>query len=171
MYGSGELSWDSSVMKMFPVWREQDLQFRFEAFNAPNHPNSGLPTASIQSSSFGQMTSTAIPMRELQVFSDGWFIAPLPGLMAVLSYDEKPGIQAPRQHRAGSTTGAGKTRHVNFRRSHIDARSVRLDALQAQTSPLASLLAHLSSLSWDRARLVLRVISSTGSPDQRLSVT
>ncbi len=67
MYGPSELSWDSSVMKMFPVWREQDVQLRFEAFNAPNHPNYGLPSASIQSASFGEMTSTSTPMRELQL--------------------------------------------------------------------------------------------------------
>jgi Carboxypeptidase regulatory-like domain len=69
MYGPGELSWDSSIMRMIPVYREQDLQFRFEAFNLPNHPNLGLPNASQGSPTFGQITSlsSAVSMRQLQL--------------------------------------------------------------------------------------------------------
>jgi predicted RecA/RadA family phage recombinase len=69
MDGPGELSWDSSMMKLFRVYREQDLQFRFEAFNTPNHPNFGLPNASQGSATFGQITSlsTAVSMRQLQL--------------------------------------------------------------------------------------------------------
>ena len=69
MYGPGELSWDASMMKMFRVYREQDLQFRFESFNTPNHPNFGLPNAAQGSATFGQITSlsTAVSMRQLQL--------------------------------------------------------------------------------------------------------
>jgi hypothetical protein len=67
MYGPGQLSWDSSMMKMFPVYREQELQFRFEAFNVINHPNFGLPAASRGTSTFGTISSTTIPMRQLQL--------------------------------------------------------------------------------------------------------
>jgi hypothetical protein len=48
MHGPGVIQWDSSVMKNFPVYREQQLQFRFEAFNLPNHPNFGLPTPKLE---------------------------------------------------------------------------------------------------------------------------
>jgi hypothetical protein len=71
MYGPDELTWDSSLMKMFRVYREQNLQFRFESFNAANHPWFGFPNASQGSgANFGVITSLAsssAPMRQLQL--------------------------------------------------------------------------------------------------------
>jgi hypothetical protein len=67
VWGPGLVSWDSSVMKMFPIWKEQNLQFRFEAFNVPNHPNFAIPGGSLQSTTFGVITSTATDMRQLQL--------------------------------------------------------------------------------------------------------
>ena len=67
LFGPGLFSWDSSAMKMFPVWREQNLQFRFEAFNVPNHPNFSIPNATLPSTTFGTITSTETDMRQLQL--------------------------------------------------------------------------------------------------------
>ena len=67
MIGPGLVSWDFSAMKMIPVWERQNLQFRFEAFNLPNHPNFSLPNATLPSSSFGSISSTAVEMRQLQL--------------------------------------------------------------------------------------------------------
>ena len=69
MYGPDELTWDSSLMKMFRIYREQNLQFRFEAFNAANHPWFGFPNASQGAGTFGQITSLASSagMRQLQL--------------------------------------------------------------------------------------------------------
>jgi len=67
MRGPEAFSLDFSAMKRFamPVERHE-LQFRFEAFNLPNRPNFGLPTASVTAGTFAQITSTNTQMRELQ---------------------------------------------------------------------------------------------------------
>jgi TonB dependent receptor len=69
MYGPGVIQWDSSLLKNFPVHNEQQLQFRFEAFNAANHPNFGLPGAVFGSSTFSQISTLAQASsnRELQL--------------------------------------------------------------------------------------------------------
>ncbi len=69
IYGPGSLNWDSSIMKNFPVYREEQLQFRFEVFNAPNHPNFGLPAATFGNATFAQISSLASngAMRQLQL--------------------------------------------------------------------------------------------------------
>jgi len=66
LIGPGVISWDFSTIKLFPITERRNLEFRFEAFNLPNHPNWGLPNANFSSSSFGKITSTATNMRELQ---------------------------------------------------------------------------------------------------------
>ena len=66
LIGPGVISWDFSTIKLFPVTERRNLEFRFEAFNLPNHPNWGLPNSNFSSSSFGKIISTATDMRELQ---------------------------------------------------------------------------------------------------------
>jgi opacity protein-like surface antigen len=55
---------DFNASKDFPI-ESTRLQFRAEAFNLFNHTNYGNPTTSVQSSSFGSITSSVAP-RELQ---------------------------------------------------------------------------------------------------------
>jgi Carboxypeptidase regulatory-like domain/TonB-dependent Receptor Plug Domain/TonB dependent receptor len=71
---TGRASWnlDLSAHKSFRITERQSLQFRFETFNTPNHPNFGSPntnwgsTNQTPAASFGQ-TRSAATMRQMQV--------------------------------------------------------------------------------------------------------
>ncbi len=56
--GPGYLSDNLSLFKSFPIFRESSLEARFDAFNLTNTPAFGLPSSSITSSTFGQITGT-----------------------------------------------------------------------------------------------------------------
>ncbi len=56
--GPGYLSDNLSLFKNFPIFRESSLEARFDAFNFTNTPAFGLPSSSITSSTFGQITGT-----------------------------------------------------------------------------------------------------------------
>jgi len=62
----GVLSWDFSLHKDFSVTERHRIQFRFEAFNLPNHPMWGNPDNGITSAAFGSVTSTRADMRQMQ---------------------------------------------------------------------------------------------------------
>ncbi len=62
----GLIQWDASLLKHFRFAEDKSLQFRFEAFNAANHPTLGNPELSRSSANFGKITSTRVTMRELQ---------------------------------------------------------------------------------------------------------
>jgi hypothetical protein len=62
----GLIQWDFSVHKDFRFAERHAVQFRFEAFNFPNHPNWGNPDGNVSSSNFGRIRSTRTNMRELQ---------------------------------------------------------------------------------------------------------
>ena len=47
-------------------WEGHELQFRWEAYNLLNHPVWGFPNANLSSPGFGQITSTAVGMRQMQ---------------------------------------------------------------------------------------------------------
>ena len=80
--GPGILDWDGSVLRNFKFTESKYLQFRFEVFNAANHPNFADPNASLSANqlnsstlqpipgtgAFGTINSTrsSIDMRELQ---------------------------------------------------------------------------------------------------------
>jgi outer membrane receptor protein involved in Fe transport len=67
MTSPGIIQWDFSMLKDFNFTERHRLQFRFEAFNLPNHPSWGNPDANITSSNFGRITSTRGNMRNLQL--------------------------------------------------------------------------------------------------------
>jgi hypothetical protein len=63
----GTKEWDFSTIKNMKIREGQSLEFRFEAFNLPNHPNWNVPAVTVTSpSTFGKVTSAGI-MRELQL--------------------------------------------------------------------------------------------------------
>lgn len=64
--GPGLFQWDASLLKNFNFTERTYLQFRFEAFNAANHPNWGDPNTTANSSAFGRITGTRGTMREMQ---------------------------------------------------------------------------------------------------------
>ena len=57
-----------ALTRSFPSpFKEQNLDFRFEVFNALNTPQFGAPGASQGSSTFGKISSTAVDNREIQL--------------------------------------------------------------------------------------------------------
>ncbi len=69
LIGPGVKTVNVSVMKNFamPYAESHNLQVRFEAFNALNTPQFSNPGASLGASAFGQISSTKINNRELQL--------------------------------------------------------------------------------------------------------
>ena len=47
VYGPGYYQVNMSLFKTFPTWRQQNLQFRADAFNILNHPTLGTPNGSM----------------------------------------------------------------------------------------------------------------------------
>ncbi|MFN0103890.1 MAG: carboxypeptidase regulatory-like domain-containing protein [Bryobacteraceae bacterium] len=64
--GPGIINLDASMIKDFAIGERVRLQFRFEMFNAPNHPNWGLPDGNVTSPNFGKVRATRTDMRDLQ---------------------------------------------------------------------------------------------------------
>jgi len=64
--GPGIIDMDFSATKVFRITERQQLQFRAEFFNLPNHPLFGQPGASVGTATYGQITSTRIDSRQLQ---------------------------------------------------------------------------------------------------------
>ena len=66
--GPGIINLDFSLHKDFAFTERHRLEFRFEAFNLPNHPNWDTPNANIAAAEFGRVTGTraGINMRNLQ---------------------------------------------------------------------------------------------------------
>jgi hypothetical protein len=58
-------NWDMAIQKYWNVTESKRFQFRFEMFNALNHPNFFAPDTNLGDSNFGTITS-AYPARSLQ---------------------------------------------------------------------------------------------------------
>jgi hypothetical protein len=65
--GPGYRQVDMSVFKDFHVWSEQVFSFRADFFNAFNIVSLGNPDNNINDSSFGQITNTRSPQRQIQL--------------------------------------------------------------------------------------------------------
>src|SRR5262249_25964581 len=59
-------SWDASLNKTLRITERMKLQIRTEAFNVLNRANFASPNLNINSTSFGLITSTALPERQIQ---------------------------------------------------------------------------------------------------------
>ena len=55
--GPGFVDWDGGLFRVFPVWRQANLQFRAEYFNLLNHTNLNDPVTDVNGSGFGNVTS------------------------------------------------------------------------------------------------------------------
>jgi hypothetical protein len=71
-YGPGKWNFDASFFKLTPVTEHAKLEYRFEAFNALNHPQFGDPSTNFSARTFGRITtvataSTATGARVLQM--------------------------------------------------------------------------------------------------------
>jgi hypothetical protein len=64
--GPGQANMDFSVFRGFPIYERLHLEFRSEFFNLTNHPNFGNPTTSMDSGSFGQISTTTTNARIIQ---------------------------------------------------------------------------------------------------------
>jgi hypothetical protein len=64
--GPREAVLNLALAKTFTVTEGKTLEFRWENFNALNHPNLGLPNNVVDVSGAGQITATLVPMRQMQ---------------------------------------------------------------------------------------------------------
>ena len=66
--GPGAVEADFSLRKVFNITESKNLEFRFEMFNAFNHPVFALPDRFIDDGpgAAGVITSTVVPSRQLQ---------------------------------------------------------------------------------------------------------
>jgi hypothetical protein len=67
LIGPRLLNWDAAAHKNFNITERQYVQFRWEAFNAMNHPNWGNPNTSRNSAGFGTISGTRTSMRQMQL--------------------------------------------------------------------------------------------------------
>ena len=67
LHADGEQQLDSSLSKTFHLTERQQILFRTDVFNTFNHPNFAAPDNIVGDSAEGQVTSTAIDNRRLQV--------------------------------------------------------------------------------------------------------
>jgi outer membrane receptor protein involved in Fe transport len=64
--GPGQGNLDFSIFREFPIRERSTLEFRSEFFNLTNHPNFGNPNTSMDSASFGQISTTLTNARIIQ---------------------------------------------------------------------------------------------------------
>ncbi|MGB7547498.1 MAG: carboxypeptidase regulatory-like domain-containing protein [Terracidiphilus sp.] len=67
VYGPGMQTTDLGVSREFALAEKARFEFRGELFNALNHTNLGTPNRFVNTSSFGSITETSTPGREIQI--------------------------------------------------------------------------------------------------------
>jgi hypothetical protein len=66
LYGPGQVNFDVSLYKNFPIAERLRLQFRTELFNAFNHVQLATPNTTFGNPNFGRITSTINSSRQMQ---------------------------------------------------------------------------------------------------------
>ncbi|MGA2988080.1 MAG: hypothetical protein ABSG32_30225 [Terriglobia bacterium] len=66
LWGPAQYVVNLALEKTFNITENKTLEFRWENFNAFNIDNYGMPANTVDVSGTGQITSTAIPMRQMQ---------------------------------------------------------------------------------------------------------
>jgi hypothetical protein len=61
MLGPGAFNLDMGLSRQFPIREGQNLELRFESFNALNHVNFSNPHTSMSDSNFGKITGAGDP--------------------------------------------------------------------------------------------------------------
>jgi hypothetical protein len=67
LYGDDQIQLDSSLEKTFALVEHTQLEFRVDAFNTFNHPDFGTPDSTVGDGGEGQVTSTSVDNRRLQL--------------------------------------------------------------------------------------------------------
>jgi hypothetical protein len=67
LIGPGQFNWDISINKNFALTERFHLQYRTDFFNAFNHPQFSNPATTVNTGSFGQITSTTVAPRIVQL--------------------------------------------------------------------------------------------------------
>ena len=65
-YGPKSLQFDAQISRIFPIHESWTTTLRLEAYNVLNHPDFNNPTASLTSSTFGQVSTTSNAARVFQ---------------------------------------------------------------------------------------------------------
>jgi hypothetical protein len=64
--GPAAYQFDAQISRIFPIYERLTTTLRLEAFNVLNHPNFSNPTSALNSSTFGQVSSTSNAARVFQ---------------------------------------------------------------------------------------------------------
>jgi hypothetical protein len=67
LHADGQQQLDSSISKVFHITEQQQLLFRADVFNTFNHPNFSAPDAGVGDAAEGQVSSTSIDNRRMQL--------------------------------------------------------------------------------------------------------
>jgi len=67
LHSDGQQQLDSSLSKAFRLTERQQLEFRADVFNTFNHPNFGAPDSGVGSGTEGEVFSTSVDNRRMQV--------------------------------------------------------------------------------------------------------
>ena len=59
--GPGMIRIDLGLVRVFKIREKHSIEFRAEAFNAPNHVNPGNPSTTLTDSNFGRILTAADP--------------------------------------------------------------------------------------------------------------